>query len=244
MIKLLDKYDGLDLRDSHYSRVIRAHLDAYGTGYDFCRFYEIVGKHRVGVIAIFNSAVAVDFVRGAKVTNGAKRELSEFIEFQSPISVELPNEFLPRSGFSGYVSFERIFFAVPPSESAVGITEPDPEAVFNTVFGEAGDYGLWLTDTMRRINGGRSRLLSYESAVLTVRFAVDKRAYITDVATPPDDRGKGYARTLLGGAAKLLKGEGLSAYLAAFPETAGYYRSLGYQEIDRDTVFNLREVPR
>lgn len=244
MIKLLETYNGADLRDSHYSRVIRAHLAAYGTEYDFCRFYEIVSRKRIGVIAVFNSAVAVDHVHGAKVPREAKRELAEFIDFQQPLSVEMPNEFIPRQGFSGYVSYERTFFRVPPAESFVGITEPDPEAVFNTVFGEAGDYGLWLTDTVRRINSSQSRLYGYESSVLTVRFAIDGKAYITDVATPTDDRGKGYARALLGGVSKLLAGEGQTAYLAAFPHVAGFYRSLGYPEIVSDRVFNLMEVPR
>ena len=240
MIRILENYNGGDLRESHYSSVIRAHLAAYGTGYDFCRFYEICHRRRIGVISVFNSAVTADFTGSGKITHEVKREIAEFIDFQLPLSIEMPHEFLLRQGFSGYASCERAFFTVPPAASAVGIFEPEPENVFKTVYGENGDYGLWLTDTMRRVNNGLSRLYGYESAVLTVRFTVGGRAYITDVATQEGDRGKGYARTLLGGVAKLLSDEGLSSYLTARSETSGYYRSLGYPETGADRVFDLK----
>ena len=237
MIRWLENYGGEDLRDSHYSAVIRSHLLTYGTKYDFCRFYELCGKKRIGIISVFNGAVTVDLVEGAKLTRETKREIAEFVDFQSPYSVELPNALIPRGGFVGYQASQRAFFEVTASGSAEGIIAPEPENVFKTVFGESGDYGLWLTDTMRRVNSGFSRLYGYNSSVLTVRFMIGGRAYITDVATPLEDRGKGYARTLLGGVSRIFWDAGISCYLSAEAGTAGYYRALGYREFAADRIF-------
>lgn len=241
MIRLLEQFDGSGLRDSHYSNLIRSHLCAYGTEYDFCCFYEIFYRRRVGIISVFNGAAAADFLEGAKPTPEMKREISEFIDFRRPYSAEIPSELCLRRGYPGYSRCDRAFFLVPPAESSEGVTTPEPEYVFNTVFGGAGDYGLWLTDTLRRVNKGSSFLFGYESSVLTVRFTLGGRAYITDVATPPEDRGKGYAGKLLGGVSKLLKDRGFNSYLCAAGDTAGYYRSMNYPEAGRDRIFILNE---
>lgn len=237
MIRLLEDFDGSGLRESHYSEAILSHLNAYGAGFDFCRFYEVSAKKRVGIIAVFNGSMIADFVPEVKLSRAVNREIAEFADFQSPYSIELPRELIQIQGFSGYSARERVFFDVPPAQSCEGITVPDPEAVFKTVYSDGGDYGLWLTDTMRRLNAGQSRLYAYETSVLTVRFLRGGSAYITDVATPPEDRGKGYARMLLGGVSGLLAAEGFSAYLAAPPDSVGYYRRLGYSEFASDRIF-------
>lgn len=237
MIKLLEDFDGSGLRDSHYSGLIRAHLAAYGAQFEFCRFYEIKYRRRAGIICLLNGSATADFCEGAKLRE-AKRELAEFVDFAAPESVELPYELAPRQGFSGYNACGRTFFEVSPSESAEGIFAPEPEEVFKTAFSDSNaDYGLWLTDTMRRVNARQSALYGYKSSVLTVRFSDGGRAYITDVATPPEDRGKGYARTLLGGAARILIDSGMKAYLCAREDSAGFYRELGFTEIASDKIY-------
>ena len=237
MIKLLEQLDGASLRASHYSGLIRAHLAVYGAGYDFCRFYEIKYRRRAGVVCLFNGSAGADFYEGARLGE-AKHELSEFIDFASPESVELPRELAPAKGFSGFRAEERIFFGIPPADTAEGIFAPDPEAVFKTVYeGRDADYGLWLTDTLKRVNSRRSALYGYKTSVLTVRFSDGGRAYITDVATPSADRGKGMARTLVRGAAKLLSDGGLKCYLCANEDSAGFYREIGCTEIGRDRIY-------
>ncbi len=237
MIKLLDNYDCSGLRQSHYSGLIRAHFETYGAGYDFCRFYGISYRKPVGAVCVFNGSAVADFCSESKLRD-ARRELSEFIEFVSPESIELPPELVPRQGFSGYTGVMRTFFEISPAETSEGIFAPPPEAVFNTALRESGaNYGLWLTDTMKRVNSRRSALYGYESSVLTVRFSDSGNAYITDVRTPPEDRGKGYARRLLGAAAKILADSGMSAYLSAREEAAGYYRHIGCKEIASDRIF-------
>lgn len=241
MIRLLEDFDGNGLRQTHRSLVIKAHLQTYGCAYDFCRFYEIKGKKRVGVAVLLNGACTVELCEGVKPNGEARRELSEFLDFSRPISVELPDSTVPRAGFTGYSKICRSFFEIPPADSADGLITPEPERVFKTAFYGSADYGLWLTDTLRRVNLGSSRLIGYKTSVLTVRYMLNNRAYVTDVATPYEDRGKGYARTLLGKASRLLADMGFTAYLCATPDTAGFYRYLSYKELGSDFVFNLKK---
>ena len=49
------------------------------------------------------------------------------------------------------------------------------------------------------------------------------------------------ARELLGRASRLLLDAGYSAYLAAGPDSVGYYRSLGYPELGADTLLLAKE---
>ena len=242
MIKLLEAYDGGGLRDSHYSRLILAHLAAYGTEYDFCRFYEITYRRRAGIICIFNGAMTADFCDGAKPNQIMRHELAEFVDFQRPYSLEIPFELARKSGFSGYQSVERRFFEIPPSAISDGLTVPDPEAVFKTVALPADNYPAWLTDTLRRLNHGLSELIGYKTSVLTVRFKMNSLAYITDLATPPEDRGKGYARELLGRAAGRLANGGYTVYLAARPKLFGFYRTIGCREVGEDKLYIQKET--
>lgn len=242
MIKFLEHYDGADLRESHYSRLIRAHLASYGTEYDFCRFYEISYRRRVGIICVFNGAVTADFCDGATPNSSARRELAEFVDFQRPYSVELPHELVTRQGFSGCAGIERRFYEIPPFDTSDGLINPAPEDVFAALEDLPEDsYPTWLTDTLRRVNHGYSELFGYRSSVLTVRFKADGLAYITDLATPLSDRGKGYARELLGRASKKLADSGCTAYLAARPKLFEFYRKLGCLEVGVDKVYIQKE---
>ena len=241
MIRFLEKYDGEGLRDSHYSRLIRAHLAAYGTEFDFCRFFELTYRRRAGIICVFNGSMTADLCDGAKPSGIMRHELAEFIDFQQPYSVELPHEIALRQGFSGYSAIERKFYEIPSANGADGLISPEPRDVFSALELPADTYPTWLTDTLRRVNHGLSELIGYKSSVLTVRFKANGLAYITDLATPPDDRGKGYARELLGRASRSLNDRGYTVYLAARPDLFGFYRELGYHEVGTDKVYIRKE---
>ena len=235
----------LDLRDSHYSRTILSHMRAYGTDFGFCELYEIVSNHRTaGFIACYNSSLAADFLDDVKITSACRREIAEFIAFKCPNSAEIPRELCPKTGFRGYNKIKRTFFGVPYGDTSKGLCDdPNIDHVFNTVYGYEGtsDYGLWLTDTVRRRNRAMLRLYSYNSSVLTVRFMIGGQAYITDVATPPVDRGKGYAAELLGRASFALYKDNFKSYLCAKENVAGYYKRLNYPELGTDYIFEKKE---
>ena len=234
----------LRLRDSHYSRLLLSHIRTYGTEFDFCEIFEIAtSKKRIGYIACFNSAMVADIIEGAKVTNACLREIKAFIAFKSPVSIEICPELCTRLGFRNYIKHHRTFFEVIKGEDSFEL-DPAPkyDYVFSTAFDSSKEsYGLWLTDTVRRVNRSLSKVYSYRSSVLTVRCYSSGQAYITDVATPEADRGKGYARTLLQKVAFELDKEGYKTYLAATDETAGFYRSLYFPEKGSDYIYKLKE---
>ncbi len=246
MIRLIENIDSikLGLRDSHYSRLILSHILTYGSQFDFCEIFEIAtSKKRIGFIVCFNSSMVADVVGGVRVTNACLRELKEFIAFKSPASIEICPELCTKLGFRHYAKHHRTFFEVPKGDDSLGLNPaPDYDRVFSTVFDSSKEsYGLWLTDTVRRVNRSLSRVYSYESSVLTVRCMSKGQAYITDVATPESDRGKGYASKLMQKTAFELDKEGLKAYLAATDETAGFYRSLYFPETGNDYIYKLKE---
>lgn len=249
MIKRIENIENtpVELRQSHYSRIILSHIQTYGTDYDFCELYELRQKgRRAAVFASFNGSLAADILEGASLSGVSLRETAEFVRFKSPYTVELPEGMTGKTGISGYQRSKRYFYEIPPWSSADGINpDPDVETVFTTAFrGEDSSYGLWLTDTVRRKNKDLLRLYSYKSSVLTLKCRSGGMAYIADVATHEDDRGKGYARALLGGVAKIMADEGYTSYLTADDSTKGYYDSLGYKLIGTDNIYKIKDSIR
>lgn len=246
MIRRINDLDStkIFLRDSHYSRIILSHMLCYGTDYDFCEFYELVkGDKRIGVFVCLNGSMTADILDGAEASRSCIRETTEFIRFKSPFFAEMPSELCSKTGISEYQRIKRCFFSVAPSGDGTGLNfEPDLEKTFDTVFnGRNENYGLWLTDTVRRRNRDLLRIYGYESSVLTVRCRSGGLAYIADVATPAEDRGKGFARQLLGRTAAEMKKEGYDCYLAADETSWDYYRRLGYEEIGNDNILRLKD---
>lgn len=245
MIKRIETLDikELSLRNSHYSRLIKAHLKTYGVEFDFCELYGIYSSKLLGYIVCFNGSMVADIVDSAKITAPVRREIREFVSFKSPQSIELCKELYSRVGFSGYERSKRTFFEVIANgDGSMPDIIDDYDYAFSVAYDSSRDsFGLWLTDTVRRVNRNLSRLYTYGSSVLTVRFMQNGYAYITDVATPEKDRGKGYARTLLRGVADILKNEGYFTYLCAEENSSGFYKSLNFSEMENDIIFKKRD---
>lgn len=242
MIKIINDLSAapVKLRSSHYSRIILSNMQTYGTDYDFCEFYELKqGGKRAAVFSCFNGSLIGDFLEGADISRASLRETAEFIRFKSPYYAELPGELVTKSGVKGYQRVKRCFYEVTVGDNSEGITVPtDLEAVFHTVYsGKEASLGLWLTDTVRRCNMDITRVYGYKSSVLTVRCRSSEMAYISDVATPIDERGMGYAARLMGGVANIMQSEGYTSYLAADESRWGYYEHLGYKKLFSDYIY-------
>lgn len=243
MIRLLEEFDdgSAGLRNSHYSRTILSHAAAYGTEFDFCRFYEMFRRKRVGMISVFNGTAAAELCEGVRVTAAVRRELCEFIDFMQPNVLEIPQELAPRRGLSGYESIRRRFYEIPAGEDAQDLKEPPPSEVYEVLGAPQESYPLWLTDVMRRKNRSQLWFFGIESAVLCVRFALDGRAYVTDLATPEADRGNGYARVLLGKVARHYADKEYTLYAGVKAELWSFYDGIGCNCIGEDIVFTKKK---
>ncbi len=240
MIKYVTDLDGSSLRESHYSRLIRAHLEAYGTGFDFCRFYRILhltGGKTLGALCVFNGSLVAELCGGVRPTGDMRREIKEFVDFLRPAAAELPAGLAPKGGFSGYRAVERRFFEAVPAKTCDGLFSPEPQTAFQALGMPRECYPVWLTDTLRRVSRGLSELDGYKTSVLTVRFMTERLAFVSDLATPKEDRGKGQAGELLGRTARKMADSGRITYLCAAEELYGFYEKLGCRTVGSDVIY-------
>lgn len=223
--------------DGLYGRKIRALAKAYGGSYDFCRFYELDD----GCAAVFNSGMTL-----CAGENADLRELVDFIRLNEIQSAEMPPALGEKLMPDGYSRIERVLFDFMPGEfpQAMQVDENPPlDAVFSvlrTGFSLENAYGLWLTDTSHRIRHGVSQVFLYENTTATLLHSMDGFAFVGQVATLPEGRGKGQARTLLYWLENRFSRQGIRAQLFAREERVSFYRGIGFREAGRDFIFERK----
>lgn len=222
----------------YYGGRADAMLRAYGTGYDFCRFYR-AGR---GMILLFNSS-AVLCGEIEDIT-----EAEEFIALHAPDTVECPPEIGSVLSLSMYERRKRLCFQTLPqrlTESFIKDVSASAElksmyGIISASFGET-DFGLWYTDMSHRIRHNVSRAYIYKNiSCAAVDFVCGGKAYISQVATLPEERGNGYGRSLLGYVSSLLSEKGISSFLWAYTELESFYRGLSFKQTGEDHVFILK----
>lgn len=225
--KLIDREK---LINSCAGRRIISYLDAYGVGYDFCRFYV---NDRGSVILFINATmllVGETFV---------KEELCPFVHLYRPFRIEGSQQGIELiSGIEGYRRLHRNMFELKAAEgSVIGDNEVDMTPSLDDVYAILAegfpnllDYPMWLADTSHRIRHGISRVLSYNGTT-TASIVYDINGYVLvgQVATKTDARGKGYARNLLKWIAHKLARENKTAYLYALDTRESFYREIGFE---------------
>ena len=238
--KSFDKFE-LMLQQDYYGLKTLSYIKAYGMGYDFLRFYAVQEGLATGSVMLFNRSAVI----GGSLLDFD--ELSDFIQMSSPLTVECPTAGAERLELTGYSAVKRTLFNMCPDpdfkENEVVErleTPPSLEAVFKVLeqsFPKI-EFDLWYTDTSHRIRHGVSRLFLYDNcSCAAIDFALEGKAFISGVATLPEERGRGRAGDLLRYIAALLKRNGFEGYLWATDETADFYRKLGFSAVDEDYMF-------
>ncbi len=241
------------LEKGHYARRIKSHFQAYGTQYDFARFYGIYdGAAAVGLICCFNSAMIICSVRDLTFSDDILAETAHFILMSKPASVELEHRYAPTLlalvgedySFDMRTEFQFVPRNILPQ---LDVNElPDLDDVFNVLRQSfpsiASSYELWLTDTSHRIRHGLSQsFLLGDYTTATIQYIIDKTALVGHVATIPSERGKFHARTLLYWIGERLTQDGFTVKLMARPHRVSYYEEIGFKEIGRDMVLERKE---
>ena len=76
------------LKDNNYTRRIKSHFLAYGTQYDFLRFFVMEHKgERLGMFSEFNSALMISTFEGKELTEEMIEDLAGFVRMLKPFSV-------------------------------------------------------------------------------------------------------------------------------------------------------------
>lgn len=241
------------LKENNYSRRIKSHFMAYGTEYDFLRFFfiDVKGEH-IGMFSAFNSALMVSTFKGKEMTDEALEELAGFTRMLKPFSVELEKAYGDRllSFLSDeYRGDRRTEFTYIPTGKLPKL-EVDETPRLDDVYKIlapcfprlAAGYEMWITDTSHRVRRGLAQsFLLGDYTTATIQYIIDGIALIGNVGTIPEERGKMHARTLLYWIGERLAQEGISVKLFARPHRVSYYDEIGFKAIGVDTVLERIE---
>jgi len=254
MIKIIQSESELNrelLLKTLSGRKMLAYMKAYGAGYDFCRFYKITDESGEGFMFIINSTLIICGDDGLEVTD----ELRFFIGMNLPFRVEGDSRILRDIGLEEhYQTLNRTIFELVPDESCASFVEeyvdfdpslPEVYKILSEGFPNIADFSLWYTDTSHRCRHGISRVFTYrDCTTASVIFDIDNSVLIGQVATKLSCRGSGYARQFLKWLAYFFNNLGKRAFLLALDIRVGFYREIGFKEIEREIVLERRDVEK
>lgn len=233
MIRQVDDASLIDknqLMETCCGRRIISYLEAYGTGYDFCRFFI---NDSGSVLLLINSTLLIvgeEFDR---------QELIIFAQMNKPFRIEgsdLAIELL--KGIDGYKSLHRTIFKLKAdheneiNEQDINF-EPKLDDVYEILvegFPNLLDYPLWLADTSHRVRHGLSRVFTYKGATTaSITYDMGGFVLISQVATKISARGSGYARIFLKWLAEYIEKQNKTAFLYALDTRESFYREIGFE---------------
>ena len=169
---------------------IRSLLLAYGTNYDFCRFFTAKNL----VLVQLNG----DFI----ISNFGEtdvEELSKFLNFNGFSEIfcsEQLGQVLENRLDVTRENVSLMRFAGVSEKNALEILKP-AEAYQIIKTGFDFEFEPWYLDMSHRVRHGVSRLYGLDGAALAVQYNLNGEALISQVATLPEKRGKGCARRLI-----------------------------------------------
>ncbi len=228
-----------------------AYFKAYGTDYEFCRFYKLEYENGMGFMFMINSTLII-----CSEDDIAVDELSCFIEMNMPFRIEGAQQILERlkNVLKDYQALNRTVFEMLPDETTASFNEKfvdfnpklsDAYEILSEGFPNIADYGLWFTDTSHRCRHGVSKVFTYKGCTTaSIVFDIENDVLVGQVATKISSRGSGYAREFLKWLAAFLRGFNKKAYLLALDIRVSYYREIGFRETDHEFVLERFDVDK
>lgn len=254
MIKLIEQEREFDrelLLKSLSGRKMLAYIRAYGTGYDFCRFYKVTDEKGTGFMFMINSTLIICADDNLEATE----EIDLFVSMNLPFRIEGSQKIL--NGIKipeHYQKLNRTIFELVPDEKPLESIEefvdlnPRLTDVYNILsegFPNIADFSLWYTDTSHRCRHGVSRTFTYRnSTTASAIYNIDGVVLIGQVATTESARGRGYAREFLKWLAQFFNGLGKKAYLMALDIRVSFYREIGFRETRHEIVLERIDVEK
>ncbi len=200
---------------------IRALLHAYGTGYDFCRFF------------VHNGDTFLAEMNGSYVlcsgSNCDPEELAQFLRFNgcaellcgekagAEISAIL-------GGRLSLINLMKFVGCAQDFEVERAPTLSEVYDIIGTVFGF--EFEPWYLDMSHRIRHGVARCRKLGGSALVIQHEINGEALISQVATLPSERGKGSASRLLSAACAELSGS--AVYVLCEDKLTAFYEKNGF----------------
>ncbi|MBR6669763.1 MAG: N-acetyltransferase [Ruminococcus sp.] len=252
MIRLIDNQNDLDrdmLVKTLSGKKILSYLKAYGTDYDFCRFYKLEYDIGCGFMFMINSTLII-----CSDYDLPTDEILSFIHMNIPFRIEGSQQILKKLSIDNYQVLNRTVFEMLPDEKTAEFNEqfvnfnPDLDDVYKILsegFPNIADYGLWITDTSHRCRHGVSRVFTYkECTTASIVFDIENTVLIGQVATKIESRGSGYARDFLKWLAAFLNQFNKRAYLLALDIRVSYYLEIGFREVEKEIVLERIDIEK
>lgn len=233
MIRHIENADAIDkekLLKTCCGRKILSYLQAYGTGFDFCRFFV---NDTGSVMLLINSTLLITG------EHFERDELLAFADMNRPFRIEGSDKAIELlTGIDGYQKLHRTIFRLKADENS-SVDESDinfqPKLddvyrILSEGFPNLLDYQLWLADTSHRVRHGLSRVFSYKDATTaSIVYDIDGYVLVGQVATKISARGSGYARVFLNWLADYLSKQNKTAFLYALDTRESFYREIGFE---------------
>lgn len=242
MVKCVEKGDEAFLsfcdRDVFGTR-IKAYFNCYSTDYDFVKFWMQTDEN--GAVTAAISRIDGDMTLCAY---GADyEELLQFVKIVGFTTIqcrrEIAEKFTSDEVLWGYV----VRFDEEKECKPITLKNDfELKEIYNIIKAEhltgVGDYLPWLSDTTFRINRNTAKPLLAEldgrnAGCAMVLFRTDKAALLGAVATVPEFRGRGVARSLVTTLANGELAEGRRTELLCKNDSiVNFYRSIGFKVTD------------
>lgn len=198
---------------------IRSLLLAYGTGYEFCRFF--ISENTF--IAQLNGDYILCDCGKTDIC-----ELSGFLNFSGFASVfcsDKIGESLSKTLDLKAQNVHLMRFSGNSSAEKPDILSPS-EAYSIIKTGFDFEFEPWYLDMSHRVRHGISRFYGLFGSALAVQYAINGEALISQVASLPENRGKGCASRLLSAVCGEL--HDYDVYVLCEQELIGFYQNNGF----------------
>lgn len=200
---------------------IRALYQAYGTGYDFCKFYKQAGT----TLAFLDGSCVIN-----SDSNTDSEELSDFLAmngFTDIFCSATVGDAICKNLSADYNTVYAMRFCGEAVSDEITETK-SPDEVYSIIkTGFDIDYEPWYLDMSHRIRHGVSRAFRLDrKAALVVQHDINGEALISQVAVVPEYRGRGYASKLLKAVCSTLSPS--ECFVICEPKLQNFYEKAGF----------------
>lgn len=235
-------YALLDAAPDIYTEKIRSFADAYGVGYDFCRFY--VQDGTAALCSYYGDCTAAVI---CDLNPDSAEELAGFLGCGQFGRVLMPYRAALSMGLADKT--RKVCLMMYPHSTGVCVDiakeSPDSDISIGQVYEIAAhgfdiDLNKWYTDMSHMLRHGSARLYSLGKSACAVRmFSSSGMSYLSYVCTLPEMRGKGLAGRLLRLICSEEAGAGNDTYVFCAGELSPFYERAGFIQTDfgSDMIF-------
>ena len=147
------------LEQTWRGRQMLSYQRAYGSGYDFCRFFRLQYPEGTGWMFLFNATLLICAAQPIP-----SEEIVTFVRMHLPFRIECPQFLLPAlAEIPNYQKLHRATFELVPSRPSAQFSpeevalQPKLQDVYGILqegFPNLLDYPIWLTDVSHRCRHG------------------------------------------------------------------------------------------